>query len=228
MQMFKYTYMAGKITLNIDGRNLVLNRDTQILTGRQEEVVLAAMKKIKQIRRIVANDLEVAEYVAKHPIKTSAKTFSDFEIAQEVFRRWPELRSCCPVLDSAFDKTVRQNEPDLFGPEVGGGFDDEAVLDEKQTDLEAVLEPVLVGVTESSTEKSEEKSEEPKAAVVEPIIVEQIGDLIPLSDKAEEITTDGIPEIKEAPIAEIPVLGEEKPTVTTGKGKGRNTVKTQI
>ena len=173
MKLFKYTYTAGKITFTVDGRPVTLDRDTKILTGAAEETVLAAMKKIKQIRRVQANDAEVAEYYSKHSVVLNISQFSDAEIIAEYNRRFGGKNSV--------------QTDDNFGPVTGGGFTDETDFDAGFTadnlsddNLSAETETVAenapieaVPELEISTEKTEPEKQ-PETPVLQPEIVSPV------------------------------------------------------
>ena len=170
MKLFKYTYTAGKITFTVDGRPVTLDRDTKILTGAAEETVLAAMKKIKQIRRVQANDAEVAEYYSKHSVVLNISQFSDAEIIAEYNRRFGE-------------KNQPQTDDD-FAPVIGGGFTDDTDFDAGFTadnspddNLSAETETVAENASteaipnlEISAEKTETEKQ-PEVPVLPPEIV---------------------------------------------------------
>ena len=182
MKLCKYTYTAGKISFNVNGRPLTLDRDTKILTGEAEAVVIAAMKKIKQIRRVYANDLEIAEYYSKNPVRLDIKQFSDAEIVAEYNRR--------------FDGKITVPVEEDFGPVVGGGFTDETDLDSGFTD-ENISDDISVIETETVSEIasieadevpviSEEKTETEKPSEV-PVLPDEI--VVPVKSSAKTKTT---------------------------------------
>ena len=185
MELYKYVSMGGTVSLNVNGRKLVLNRDPKVVSPVDAEILDKVCKVNKNIRKLKTNEVEVANYIRTNPVRSDIKDFSDSQIIKEFARRFPKVD-----LSGIHSKTEPDVEQDFFSPVSGGGFTD-------SSDLEPVLDDVSVPMVESINPNLEAKSEglesvenipsigfesESESAVIEPI-------LEPESVEVEKVST---------------------------------------
>ena len=93
MKLFKYGTKHGRVTFTCDGRQFELGFQFIILTGKQEEIVLQAMKSNRNIRQYPVDEIEMANYLRTHTVSNNDfSKATDSEVKSEFYKRFPELK----------------------------------------------------------------------------------------------------------------------------------------
>lgn len=184
MKLFKYGTKQGKITFTCDGRQFELGFQFAILTGKQEEIVLQAMKSNKNIRQYPVDEVEMANYLRTHTISNNDfSKATDTEVKSEFYKRFPELKQI--IFNREVASVVTASEPAVASIDEIHDTISDSVVESTANELGLVFEQ------ESGSDKNTEE-EIPMISEIgsEPAVADAV------APKVGKVSTKGKPAVK--------------------------------
>jgi hypothetical protein len=151
MKLFKYGTKQGKTTFTCEGRQFVLGFQFTILTGKQEEVVLEAMKKSRNIRQYPVDEIEMANYLRTHSVSNNDfSKATDAEVKSEFYKRFPDLKKA--IFDRSVTNVISVPESDQTSIDANTDTNLNLVKESIEQELGLEFDPANESV-ENSTEE---------------------------------------------------------------------------